>query len=251
MPLMALSPSPIRGYVSKPKWIYVLGLSFLLAPFGNFVWSLAALGVKRWWDPQVWAIWLPFVEWHVWILMAMVSLSGLSLLLVRRWSWLLSIVALVSVFVYSLVLLPSISSKTSIGIVALLMIITVGAMGVVLFSPFRLPYINPRLRWWESDPRYRVEIRAFVGEAEQEALLSDISRSGALVEWGSAAVPEISGVVKLSLPMGLVLAAEVVRKTKQGYALRFLRGSYNKAAEKALTGFLTQLAKDPTKLVRK
>lgn len=244
-----MAPAYDKGYSKKPKWIYALGLSFVLAPVGNFVWSLAALGVKRWWDPQIWRIWLPYVEWYVWVLMGLVALSGLSLLMVRRWSWMLSLVSLACVLVYSVILLPNIPSKASIGIVALLMIITIGAMGVIFLSPFRLPYVNPRLRWWETSPRYRVEIKVKVGDLPHEASLVDVSRTGALVEWPNAMIPELQGRTKLSLPMGLTLYVEVIRRTKQGYGFRFLSES-NRAEKKTLKLFLDQLAKDPTKLVR-
>lgn len=246
------SPAVVKGYVSKPTWIYVLGVSFVLAPLGNFIWSLAALGVKRWWDPRIWSIWIPYVEPHVWTLMALVSLSGLCLLFVRRWSWILSLVSLGIVLVYSLFLLPSIASKASIAIVSLLMLITIGAMGVILFSPFRLPYINPRLRWWETGPRYRVDIQVKVDDLSDEGVLVDISRTGCLVEWGGVRIPQdLRGNVRLLMPMGLVLLAEVTRRTPQGYGFRFLGGGYNKAASKTLRSFLQQLAKDPTKLVRR
>lgn len=241
-----------KGYSKKPLWIYGLGLAFILAPFGNFLWSLAALGVKRWWDPAVWSIWLPYVEWHVWILMSLVSVSGFCLLLVRKWSWLLSLVSLFMVLVYSVALLPEINSKASIGIIAMLMFMTIGAIGVVFLSPFRLPYINPRLRWWETSPRYKVEIQVNVGDFSEHAVLIDVSRTGALVEWHGPNRPEtLDSPVKLSLPMGLVLFAELARKTDRGYGFRFLSGSINKESQKALKAFLAQLDKDPTKLVRK
>ncbi|HVJ64469.1 MAG TPA: PilZ domain-containing protein [Bdellovibrionota bacterium] len=238
-----------QGYIKKPKWIYGLGLAFLLAPFGNFLWSLAALGVRRWWDPAIWRIWVPYVEWYVWVLMLLVAISGLSLMLVRKWSWVLSLAALGSVFVYSVILLPNINSKASVAIVALLMLLTIGAMGVIFFSPFRLPYVNPRLRWWETSPRYRVDIKVKVGDVAQDATLVDISRSGALVEWTSAAVPELEPRTKITLPMGLTLLVEVIRKTQQGYGLKFL-SEHNKADTKTLKTFLEQLSKDPTKLAR-
>jgi hypothetical protein len=243
------STSTAKGYAKKPRWIYALGISFLIAPLGNFIWSLAALGVRRWWDPAVWMIWVPYVEWYVWLLMGLVAASGLSLLLVRKWSWLLSLISLASVLIYSVVLLPDISSKAGIFIVALLMIVTIGAMGVIFFSPFRLPYVNPRLRWWETSPRYRVDIRVHVDDSPLEANLVDISRTGALIQWPNANVPELSGRTKLTLPMGLALFVEVVRKTNQGYGLRFMSG-VNRDEKKALHTFLAQLAKDPTKLTR-
>lgn len=243
------SANAAKGYPKKPKWIYALGFSFLLAPLGNFVWSLAALGVRRWWDPSIWRIWMPYVEWHVWVLMGLVALSGLSLLLVRKWSWFLSLAALASVLIYSVILLPDISTKASIAIVALLMIITIGAIAVIFLSPFRLPYINPRLRWWETSPRYHVDIKVKVGDFLEEANLVDLSRTGALLQWPSARIPDIDASTKLSLPMGLVLLVEVARRTEQGYGVRFSPQN-SSGDKKTLRRLLKQLGKDPTKLTR-
>lgn len=241
--------APTKGYTKKPAWIYALGISFILAPFGNFLWSLAALG-ERWWHPQVWQIWVPYIEWYVWLLMVSVSVSGVALLIVRRWSWILAMTSLALVMVYSLIILPNISSKASIGIVVLLLVLTIGALGAIFYSPFRLPYLNPRLRWWETSPRYRVDINARISGVDAECTLVDVSRTGALIEWSSGKFPELSERAKLDLPMGLSLVVDVARKTERGYGLRFV-SSANKAEQKNLKIFLKQLANDPSKLQRK
>jgi len=237
------------GYASKPKWITALGVAFLLAPLGNFLWSLAAYGVERWWDPNVWGIWLPHVEPYVWLMMFLVAASGVSLLVVRKWSWILAVAALSFVLIHSFFLLPHIVGSTNTAIVVLLSLITVGSIAFVGFSPFRRPYLNPRLRWWETSPRYKADIQVKVGEIEQPGILVDISRTGALVEWPSASMPDVSENTKLDLPMGLSLYARVARKTESGYGFTF-NSKFNPESNKTLKGFLSQLAKDPTKLIR-
>jgi hypothetical protein len=238
------------GYRKKPLWIYIAAIILMITPFGNLLYSLAALGVSQWYLPTTWTFWTQFVSLSTWFLLGIIFSSGVLLLVVRRWTWTLSLVFLSIIVVYDFIMLATNQFEIMGPFPIFLMIMATIAFGLGLYlSEFRKPYLNPRLRWWETEPRYRVDLPVTLTTVEHPGNLVDISRSGVLIEWADAkAVPEIEGNLNLTLPTQISIPVVVSRRTARGYGLQFT--SLTSSQKKDLKIFIETLTIDPTKLIR-
>jgi hypothetical protein len=106
-------------------------------------------------------------------------------------------------------------------------LIAVNLVNLFLVSYFLVPavsaaYFNPRLRWWESKPRYTIEIRGSIkfdppeapGSRFQEARIIDISEGGVYVQ-----VPEklaLGQVVSLNFSLHHVKLSPIGKIVHQG-----------------------------------
>ena len=242
----AESAPQVRGYRRKPRWIYAIAFIYMLAPLGNLIWSLASLHIPNWYKPAVWVYWTHYVSPATWAIMSLIFLSGFALLFVARWSWWMALFSLAVIAIYNLFMLKSFSMMGPIAIAAMIAA-TLGAGVLLYFSQFRQPYLNPRLRWWQTSPRYRADIKVTIQGSPTEAILVDISRTGALLEWPQE-IPHLEGRTALKLPPDTVVDSEVARRTPRGYGVRFANLSSEQS--KSLKKWIAQLAKDPTKAIR-
>jgi len=238
---------PIRsnGFTRKPVWIYFAAGALIISPLGNFLTTLLTMGIPGWYSPKVWMLWLPYVEWKVWGLMACLFASGISLLFVRKWSLLAAALSVLMVLIYTLATARQLMFLGT-WFIASSVVISAATILLIFFSPFRLPYLNPKLRWWEGDPRYKADFPVKFEGAERNGLLQDISLSGALVEWTDArAHPtlEMGAESELVLPNGLRIRFQVARVTANGYGVRFV--ATNRAQRKSLRAWLSDLRPKP------
>ncbi len=207
--------------------------------------TLLTMSIPGWYNPRIWAHWAPYVEWKVWVLMACLFASGVSLLFVRKWSLLAAALSILMVLVYTLATARQLMFLGT-WFIASSVVISAATILLIFFSPFRLPYLNPKLRWWESDPRYKADFPVKFEGAEKNGLLLDISRSGALVEWTDARSQptlELDAESELVLPNGLRMRFHVARVTSNGYGVRFIET--NRQQRKMLKAWLNDLKLKP------
>lgn len=231
-----------------------MAILFVLAPLGNFLFGLYSLGYRRWPDNADLRSLLASVPPFAWILQTCVMATGVALLFVRRGSLLLATVTLSLMTLYNLARFRDFSVIGSLNL-AVLILATLGVLAALYLTDFRKPYLNPRVRWWETAQRFRAEIPVTVIEGEEPFRLLDVSRTGALVagpEHLAARLPA-GQTLRVHLPTGLELAAEVVRETKvdgeaRAWGLRFT--GETPQSRRALRKFLSTLGSDPSKLVR-
>jgi hypothetical protein len=243
-------PSSASGYRKKPFWIYVAAFTLILSPFGNFIVSLIAHQTPYWYSPKAWAHWVQSITPGVWGILILLFLSGVALLFVRKWTWTLSLVSLGFIIVYDIILIATNQLEFMGPVAIILMILATLSFGMGIYlSEFRKPYLNPRLRWWETEPRYRVDLPVTLTKVEHPGNLVDISRSGVLVEWTDAkTIPEIEGILSLTLPTQISVPVLVSRRTARGYGLQFEK--LDAKQKKDLKVFIETLTVDPTKLIR-
>jgi hypothetical protein len=236
------------GYRQKPKLIYLVAVLLMLTPFGNLIWSLKALKVSNWYHPSVWFYWSQYVQWPTWILLGLIFASGLSLLFVRKWSWTFSLVTMAIITIYDIVMWHEFRMMGTAAVVAMI-VCTLGFSAFMFFTEFRVPYLNPRVRWWETSPRYRVDLPVVLNKTDSPATLVDISRTGLLIEWPvSSKIPDIEGEMLITLPTQASLPTKIMRRTERGYGLMF--ASLSREQRKSVQHFIETLAEDPTKLQR-
>lgn len=242
------APQHVSGYRKKPLWIYVTALVLMFSPLGNIIWSLAQVGAIGWYKPSVWIYWARFVTPQTWILLVLLFVAGALLLVVRRWSWTFSLVVLGMIAIYDLVMIKNFVAMGPLAVVA--MLVGTVSFGLILyFSEFRKPYINPRLRWWETSPRYKVDLPATCSTVPTPGVMVDISRSGVLLQWpADLNIPNIEGNCHVTLPNQLTLPALAKRKTEHGYGMEF--HTLNREQKRQLLDFIASLSVDPSKIRR-
>ncbi|MEW6055701.1 MAG: PilZ domain-containing protein, partial [Bdellovibrionota bacterium] len=127
-----------------------------------------------------------------------------------------------------------------------LYVVNIVFVSYFLLGAVRAPYFNPRLRWWESKPRYLVQLKAVVSSStlNQKCTILDISEGGAFIK---TAMPLLLGdVVRLDisfLDRTLSVVGHVVhcgRSEVKGYGVQFLNGGH--AAKKAIRKLIETFA---------
>jgi hypothetical protein len=189
-----------------------------------------------------------YVTPTTWALLGLIFASGVALLFVRKGTLLftLGVLALITIYNIAMIQQFSVMGKAA---VALMILGTIGAGLALYFTEFRKPYENPRLRWWETSPRYKADLPVTVGDNNVDGILVDISRSGMMVDFKDPAkVPAVTDFVHVVLPGDLKAYCRVARKVGSGLGLQFHEPS--RQTVKAIKGFLKQLAQDPSKVVR-
>lgn len=238
----------VKAYRKRPLWTVLLALAFVFAPIGNLLVTLIAFRVPHWWSPQVWSQWISGVSPTLLALQVLIFVSGVALLFVRNWSWTIALFTLSVACLYNVFSFQSLL-KMGPWAVGVMVLLTLVGIAVMLYSPFRRPYLNPRLRWWETSPRFRADIRVIIEGVPGEAILVDVSRTGALLEWREIEnIPQLEGLKQMTLAQGPILSCIVIRRTPKGYGLNFHKLS--PASKKYLKNWLAELAKDPTRFAR-
>jgi len=240
------------GYRNKPIWIQVLATLLILAPFGNLIGTFWAMDLPIT-NPESWTYWVRYVPVRVWALNILLFVSGWALLKVRTWTHLLATGTLLCVLIYNIITFQSLMllGPITLGI----FILASGVMLGLLYSKdFRKPYFQPRLRWWETHPRYKARLSIVLKDLPQakEYLgeILDISRSGTLIQLDSANDSELQVGEEhhLILPNKLELNAQIVRRTPEGYGFEFMRNSWSTRSD--LKKFIRDLSSDPTRYLR-
>ncbi len=127
-----------------------------------------------------------------------------------------------------------------------MMITTLIATYFLYFSRFRRPYMNPKMRWWETSPRFKTDIPVKIPMSSKDGVLTDVSITGALIEWKDISlVPVAEKLSRIELPPGLTLDCEVARTVPNGYGLRF---NLNRETSRKFKLWLRQLESDPSQL---
>ncbi len=234
----------IAGYRKKPLWIYLFAVGLTISPV--IMLSYAFGSRAGWHSPGRWLTLLRFVSISTWILCTMQVLAGLGLLFVRRWSWQFALLTMGAITAFDIVQWKSVGSA-GIATLAVMVVVTLGFAALISAEMFRRPYLNPRLRWWETSLRFRADLPVQV-EAGVSAVLVDISRTGLLIEWAEGESPPLKDQITISLPSELRLPCRLVRRTDRGCGLQFM--PLDGAQRTALNGFLKTLAEEPSRLAR-
>lgn len=122
--------------------------------------------------------------WSYWFLAAWGIVAGYGLKEMRRWSW--NVFLLTSLFVgYANALIVVRYSQSNNKLLAFVMSIAL-LVGLIfrLGSEIRVPYFLPRIRWWESNPRYKLIVPVKVERAENgfDGEILDLSLGGVFIK---------------------------------------------------------------------
>jgi PilZ domain-containing protein len=149
---------------------------------------------------------------------------------VRRWGWYLYVGFAAFLIPYTLRADSIIGSGFGRGVTLFFIAAIVSLCALFFRKHVYSPYFDPRLRWWESAPRYRINLntRLFTRRGEAEAVvMKDISTTGCFVDLSrNLAVGERVWIViecasaEISC-MGRVVRAEARAGVPRGYGVMF------------------------------
>lgn len=245
----------MSGYSRKPFWIYAVSILFLSTPVLHLMWTLKLAGENNWFTPSAMIEWIPHLDPAPAVISMLLFISGFSILFVRKWAWWMGILSLSALCFYNVSIIRNFYSDDWITMT----LATVGSGLLLLLiyaSDFKKPFFNQRLRWWETDPRFMVNVPIRLQGFEQNILLMDISKSGILLEPEQDESSEEAELVTIEFPSEVIveinnelqLPCIFSRKTPKGAAYRII--SISKHQSRYLRNWLDLLAKEPDRKVR-
>jgi hypothetical protein len=178
----------------RPLIIRILSAIYMVAPLTNLIFFSIYTGLPLFGPSSF----IQYLSIHDKLILWLFPLIGIGLYQVHLWGWIVFMAATATIIGFNIY-----SSLTTHTYSAMTRIFFNASMGMVTFLVFRkhirAPYFNPRLRWWESDPRYRVHFGCTIADScnFDTAEVVDISKSGIHIH--SACPVEKGSHVKLSL----------------------------------------------------
>lgn len=183
-----------------------------------------------------------------WTVLALYLACAAAIFSVKRWGWyvfMAASLALISANVYVAVLRPGPYGLVLVLAYDLLLSL---AAGYFFRKKVIAPYFNPRIRWWETLPRFQALSYLLIGAGPSRfsAKVIDVSESGcfALTDRRLATGGELP-LELYCFGEGVSLTAKVVRRAdfhgSPGYGFMFVKG--DAVAARALAGITRRLAK--------
>lgn len=107
-------------------------------------------------------------------------LAGLTIYACKRWSFWVYLSIMLVILGHSLLNWKARPEVASIVPLLVLFVINIALVGYILIPAVRKVYFDPRLRWWETKPRYGVDYEAVIklGETTSASRILNLSESG-------------------------------------------------------------------------
>jgi hypothetical protein len=142
----------------RPWILVVLAVVHVCAPAGNLLMNAAWAHIPFWRYIEIF-----FQPWNLerqWPHLVIPVLAGIAIYLCRSWSFWVYLLCMCVLFTLSYF-----GYKERAGSVSLAWLITVYVANIAVVGYFLLPavravYMDPRLRWWQTKPRYKADIQA-------------------------------------------------------------------------------------------
>ena len=246
--------SETQGYRRKPVWIYFVAILFILTPVIHLMGTLKNAGEPQWYSPVAWWLWAQHLDPAPAMVSFMLCLAGVAMLFVRSWTWWLGMIVLTALSLYNILLIRHSFADDFFT----QMLATVGSLILLVllyFSEFKKPFLNRRLRWWESEPRFRVNIPVTIRATEDSkpvvsAQLMDISKSGVYLEpVPGHKILELPNHILVEVNSELHLPCTLSRSTEHGGSAYHF-GAITRHQARYLRRWIQLLKKDPGRLVR-
>lgn len=209
----------------RPWPIVILAILHIVAPIGNILSSALLSGVplKLYWH----ALLLPENRMTLLMFTVIPIIGAVLIYTCKRWSYYAYIALMLLPFFFSIQEYMAESTPAmAVGLV-IFFIVNMTVVGYFLLPTVRRLYFDPRLRWWETKPRYKTDFQCQIELEDQQhwVEIKNISEGGAFLET-AAELPEDT-LVKLFFKdqQGVIsLVGQVVYKRDSkplGYGFQF------------------------------
>jgi len=120
---------------------------------------------------------------HVFEYFFLFPIAGLAIFSVKKWSFPVFIAVEVWVLAANLPYLTELYQTNQLWLFGFFItfgILNITVVGYLLLPAVRIAYLDPHLRWWESKPRYAVDISVNIN-GESIGMIKNISKSGIFI----------------------------------------------------------------------
>jgi Tfp pilus assembly protein PilZ len=232
----------------KPLSVRIISILFLLAPIGNLM-QLAYFNGWPYTGPRGVIYRLGTYEW---IILAMFPIVAFGIWRVATWGYFLCMSFAAFLIVNNTYAMFVNQRAYSPYIVLLFQLVTFASIGLLLHSHFAAPYFNPRMRWWETERRYRVSLKGQLraGQNLGDCEIVDISLGGCFITTQQKLQTGDEVMLRVATgEMHVTAKCQVVwvRSHEPGYGLMFK--PLAREDKKTLKKILTTLTKHTKKSV--
>lgn len=166
----------------KPWPLIVLALLHFLAPIGNIFANSIFANVSV--EIYIKALFHPDEVLRTMIFLCIPILGGILIYICKKWSYYLYLVLMIFPFFYSYLswqAQPSI--ELGIYLIAFYLI-NLLVVGYFILPQVRQVYFDPRLRWWETKPRFKAEFETDFTWVDQKGRgeIKNLSEGGLFIE---------------------------------------------------------------------
>ncbi len=225
------------GFKKKPWWIFVIGLYLFCVPTINFFRVLAHGQDSNWLSFHSIIAAAEKIPPITWGLIIFTTISGAMLLVVRQFTWIFALSILLILTSYNFYAVHKFTLPPVLLFIS------------ILFSPFRRPYLDPSIRWWEQLPRYQTNIVGKILDLGSTIKVLNVSKSGLYFELAGGEEPSIDQqFLKLMLTNDLQIECEIARRYEKFFGVRFVNVS--KTQKRAISEQIKTIAKNEMALNR-
>ena len=112
------------------------------------------------------------------IILFIYPISAVALYSVKKWGWYLFLGCVLVLIGYNIFVYFH-NPRYSLSVLIIFNVVLAVVAGIFFRKHVIAPYFNPRLRWWESKPRFKIDIHA-------EIMLDNQKRSGDILDFSSS-----------------------------------------------------------------
>lgn len=232
--------------MSRRPWpLIIIAILHVIAPVGNITFSafLSGVGFNVYWR----ALLMPMNRGTL-LIFTVVPITGAILIyMCKRWSYYVYIALMAIPFYFSYQEYLEKSTPMVAAALVLFYVINIFVVGYFLLPTVRQIYFDPRLRWWETKPRYKADFQCQVElQGEQHWVeIKNISEGGAFLETPANLPMNLAIKIYFKDSEGVIaLNGNVVYRRSTipvGYGFKFDRQS---AKEPRLKDLIKKLAHD-------
>lgn len=147
----------------KPWPLIILALLHVLAPFGNLFLNSVRHDVSM---IQLWGLWWAYLpQFAVSTYLVVPIFAGYFIFVCKRWSFYAYLACLSWILIVSLYGFTTDMNVSSFIYLILTLVIDLLLVVYVMVPAVKQVYLDPRLRWWESAPRFHANIEAEISNA--------------------------------------------------------------------------------------
>ena len=214
---------------TKPWPLVILAICHVFAPIANLLFCAYLMHIT---PAQYFSAFIHTESaLSIFAFFCLLPIAGIAIFAIKAWSYPVYIPIMAWSFYSSFRAVHDHPEYFSAISMSLAFLTTFLVVSYFLIPAVRAAYFDPRLRWWESQPRYPVDLPVEVkfGSLSTQARITDVALGGIFIS--SEQNFEVAQPVRVRFFLGeheLVLEAKVVHKglqNKRGYGLQFVETS--------------------------
>ncbi|MCM2323785.1 MAG: PilZ domain-containing protein [Oligoflexia bacterium] len=210
---------------TRPWPLVILALFHVLSPVVNVPLSAWLDGLSV--DRYLTLLWLNEGWYGIFDALVLLPIGGAAIYLCKRWSFPIFLAVVLQTAYSNFQTWYGAPQAFPIWAFLGTALLDVALVAYFFFPKVRAVFLNPRLRWWESQPRFAVRLRARAGHprGDSHCVIQDLSEGGAFVkataDWATGETIELTfSFFELSYRVTCRVAYRRNGKTR-GYGLQF------------------------------